>query len=352
MCRTDVLHDERTLAHSASDEICILLVPPRLGGIIGHGPRGSKIIELWQEPAPHELANVEVLLTDGVTPVTGELLDRLPALRWVAVFTAGFDVVDAAMLASRGLAVSYAPGINADDVADHALGQIITHFRRLSAGHQLIASGGWSAGAGLTRSLRDLRAGIVGMGAIGRALARRLEICGVDIRWWGPRTKPDIAYPRMESVLDLGEWAEVLIIACRPTPGAPPLISAEVLAELGPDALLVNVSRGSLVDEPALRSALATGELGAAALDVFEPEPTQAGVWRDIPNVYLTPHTAGATLASVASMFAIFAANFEAFRQGQPLLTPIPGTEPTALPQRPARQVEHDAVRSICEGTE
>jgi phosphoglycerate dehydrogenase-like enzyme len=133
-----------------------------------------------------------------------------------------------------------------------------------------------------------------------------------------------VRYRRADTLAELAEWSEVLVVSCRATPDTDNIVSADIMRALGPTGMLVNVSRGRIVDEAALRDCLRAGLLGAAALDVFAIEPTPPDLWRDLPNLYLTPHTAGATESAVRAMFASFRANLEAFAAGRPLLTPVP----------------------------
>lgn len=303
----------------------LLLLPNLLESRFRELESEHEVVRAWLDPGAEQLRRVEVLVVTPETPPPSDLVARLPSLRWLAVFTAGYDGIDVVAFRSRGVQVSHAPGANADDVADHALGQIINHHRRLSAGHAQVLGDMWGGSPRiLTRSLEGLRVGIIGMGAIGTALGRRLEICRTALAWWGPRARPEVRYRRADSLTELAEWSEVLVVCCRATADTDNLVSAEILRALGPSGMLVNVSRGRIVDETALRDCLRGGLLGAAALDVFATEPTPPDLWRDLPNLYLTPHTAGATDGAVRAMFASFRANLEAFAAGRPLLTPIP----------------------------
>jgi lactate dehydrogenase-like 2-hydroxyacid dehydrogenase len=303
----------------------LLLLPSLLESPFRELEAEHEVLRAWLDPEADLLRRVEVLVVTPETPPPPDLVARLPSLRWLAVFTAGYDGIDVGAFRKRGVQVSHAPATNADDVADHALGQIINHHRRLSAGHDQVLGDLWSRSPRvLTRSLEGLRVGIVGMGAIGTALARRLDICRTEVAWWGRRPKPEVRYRRADTLAELAEWSEVLVVSCRATPDTDNIVSADIMRALGPTGMLVNVSRGRIVDEAALRDCLRAGLLGAAALDVFAIEPTPPDLWRDLPNLYLTPHTAGATESAVRAMFASFRANLEAFAAGRPLLTPVP----------------------------
>ena len=167
------------------------------------------------------------------------------------------------------------------------------------------------------------RLGIVGMGAIGIAIAERAEAMKMRIGWWGPRDKPGLAWPRTESLAALARESDILAVAARADETNRGMINAAILDALGPDGLLVNVARGQLVDEVALVAALKAGRLGGAALDVFDPEPTDPARWADVPNVVLTPHTGGATQEAVARMLGMLRANLAAHFEGAPLPAPV-----------------------------
>ena len=248
----------------------------------------------------------------------------MPALKLIAVFTSGYDGVDVAWARGRGLEVTHAPGVNHEDVADHAVGLILASRRRIVDGDRTVRGGGWSAvHKMLTPSLKGQKLGLMGLGRIGEAVAERMAVMGLEIAWWGPRPKPQARWPRMAGLLELAAWADILVVASRADEANRGLVSAEVMAALGPRGLLVNVARGQLVDEDALIAALTSGALGAAALDVYAQEPTPAGRWADAPNTVLTPHTAGATREAVGGMLAMLQANLESVLGGGGPVTPV-----------------------------
>jgi lactate dehydrogenase-like 2-hydroxyacid dehydrogenase len=224
---------------------------------------------------------------------------------------------------AHGLAVTHAPGANDEDVADHAIGLILGHRRQIVVGDRTVRAGTWNPDArAFTRPLGGAKLGIVGLGDIGVAVARRAEAMRMQIGWWGPNAKPDAEWPRADSLVQLAIDSDILVVAARAHGGNAGLISAEVIEALGPDGLLVNVARGSLVDEDALIAALRDGRVGGAALDVYETEPSPAERWADVPNTVLTPHTAGSTQGAVQRMVMMLLANLAAFFAGEPLKTP------------------------------
>ena len=222
--------------------------------------------------------------------------------------------------------VTHSPNANHDDVADHAIGLLIAEVRKIADGDRVIRTGEWVRGRHrpLTRSIKSMQIGIVGLGAIGLGIALRLQPHGCAIAWWGPRAKPDVPFRRAESLLALARDSDVLMVAHRADDTNRGLIDAEIIEALGPRGVLVNISRGSAVDEDALVAALKAGRLGGAALDVFDEEPTPAERWRDVPNVVLTPHTAGSAEASFAAMTGMVIDNVSLFLAGQPVATPVP----------------------------
>ena len=282
------------------------------------------VYRFWEGPPVEAAHDIGALVVAGEFPLDKHLVESLPNLKLIACFTSGYDGVDTGWCRARGLAVTHAPGVNHEDVADHAIGLVLAARRRIVAGDQALRAGGWTADSKLiTPSLKGQKLGVVGLGAIGEAVARRGEALRMAVRWWGPREK-DAAWPRADSLLDLARDSDVLVVACRADDDNIGLISREVIEALGPDGLLVNVARGQLVDEDALIAALKDGRLGQAALDVFEAEPTDAARWADVPNTVLTPHTGGATTEAVQGMLMLLLQNLQAAFAGEPLKTPVP----------------------------
>lgn len=282
------------------------------------------VYRFWEGPPREAEHDIQALVTAGEFPLDRHLVESLPNLKLIACFTSGYDGIDTAWCRARGLAVTHAPGVNHEDVADHALGLILAGRRRIVAGDQALRAGGWTAESKLiTPSMKGQRLGVVGLGAIGEAVARRGEALRMAVSWWGPREKA-AAWPRAESLLALARDSDILVVACKADDDNRGLISREVIEALGPEGLLVNVARGQLVDEDALIEALKDGRLGQAALDVFEDEPTDAGRWAGVPNTVLTPHTGGATTEAVQGMLMLLLQNLAAAFAGEPLKTPVP----------------------------
>lgn len=278
---------------------------------------------LWEHPPVEAQGLIQAVVVAGEDTLDTALIERLPNLRLIACFTSGYDGIDVDWCAARGLPVTHAPAVNHEDVADHALGLILAATRRIVEGDRIVKSGRWSMEDRLmTPSMKGRRVGIVGLGAIGEAVAKRVQVMGCPVAWWGPRAK-ESPWPRAASLTELARDSDILVVACRADADNRGLISAEVIEALGPQGLLVNVARGSLVDEDALIQALKTGRLGQAALDVFETEPTPGDRWAGVPNVVLTPHTGGATGEAVQGMLMLLMRNLAAAMAGEPLTTPV-----------------------------
>ena len=277
------------------------------------------------ELSPDLAERIEAVACGGDLP--NALLDALPRLKLVACFSTGYAGIDLAHLRARGIALTSGAGVNAHDVADHALALFLACWHGIPTGDAYVRSGGWRGGLrqGLVprRSLRGRRAGVIGLGRIGNAIAARLAAHEMEVAWWGPRANPAAQFPRADSLAALAEWSDALFVASRATPENAGQVDATILRALGPRGVLVNISRGLLVDEDALVATLASGEIGGAGIDVFVEEPTDAARWRDLPNVVLSPHVAGHTQEGGEALFGQLRANIEHYFRGEPLLTPV-----------------------------
>jgi lactate dehydrogenase-like 2-hydroxyacid dehydrogenase len=303
----------------------LLIVHPHLGFLGPILEPDFTVWRFWEGPPLEAVGAIRALVVAGELPIDRHLAESLPKLGLIACFTSGYDGVDLAWARGRGVQVSHSPGVNHEDVADHAMGLIIAAWRKIVSGDGEVRAGAWKPTAKtITASLGGRKLGIVGLGGIGAALARRADAFDLVTSWWGPREKPDAPWPRVESLTALAAASDILAVTCRAAPETVGLISREVIDALGPDGLLVNVSRGQVVDEDAVIAALKAGRLGMAALDVFQNEPTPPERWREAPNTVLTPHTAGATAAAVPKMVALTRENLRRFFAGEALANPVP----------------------------
>ncbi len=267
---------------------------------------------------------VEAIVTAGEVVLTPELLLGLPKLKLIACVPVGYDGVDVPWCRAHGIEVTHAPWLNSDDVADHTIGLMLAAWRGLVSGHEYIMSGEWQKGWRMRPfgSLSGKTIGIVGLGHIGVQVAKRAEVFGLSVAWWGPNPK-DVPWTRYETVTELAAASDILVVACRADETTRNLIDEPVLNALGKRGLLINVARGRVVDEDALIAALKDKRLGMAALDVFWEEPTPAARWAEVPNIVLTPHTAGASAETVVKMVGQALENLRRHFAGEPLLSPV-----------------------------
>lgn len=296
----------------------VLVMNPRILALASALAADFTVVDGEDEAALAAAAtDIVAILSADTRPIEAALMDRLPNLRLIASFAAGIALIDLEAARARGIAVTNTGAIGAEDVADHGVALMLAARQRLMTGDAMVRTGQWMASNPIPprRSIASEKIGIVGMGAIGRAVAHRLTAFGAEIGWWAPRPQ-DLPWPRHESLLALAGWSSTLFLCARGDPENRGMITAGVIAALGPDGLLVNIARGMLVDEDALIAALETGSLGQAALDVFEPEPTDAARWRNLPNVLLSPHVAGLTLENMMARRACVIPNITTLLTG------------------------------------
>ncbi|THD79854.1 MAG: 2-hydroxyacid dehydrogenase [Phenylobacterium sp.] len=307
-----------------SDTPLVLISHPMLAPLRGAlEAQGLAAAHAW-ELAEAETGRVRAIVHAGEFKLTPEFLGSLPRLGLIANVSVGYDGVDVGWCRARGIEVTHAKAMNADDVADQALGLLIAAWRNIVTGDAIVRSGRWNNADRMRPGpgLKGRRVGVVGLGAIGEAVAKRCEAFDMIVAWWGPR--PKIApWPRTESLLELAETSDILVVAARAEAGNRGLVSKAVIEAVGPQGLIVNVARGSLIDEDALIAALKDGRLGRAGLDVFAEEPATAERWADVPNAVLTPHTAGGTTDSIPRMVAQAVQNVRLFLAGEPVASPV-----------------------------
>lgn len=300
----------------------------------------SKHVVLVNPPMPafmglasdYEVVNLPCKRTDvraavvlGLVGLSNQAIEDLPGLKLIVCLGVGYDGIDIAFCKERGIAVTNGRHINQDDVADVAIGLLIGVARYFPRGMQALQDGKWAVplAVPLQKRLGGMKLGIVGMGAIGRAIAVRASAMKMEIAWYSPRTKPDVPYRHEPDLIALATWADALVIAAPGGKSTDNMINAPVIEALGEQGILVNISRGSLVDEDALIEALITGGLFGAGLDVFAQEPTPPERWADVPNTMLTPHLGGGTAASVIATTQNALENLRRFYAGETLLTPL-----------------------------
>lgn len=259
---------------------------------------------------------VRLIVTGGQTGCPSDLIAALPALALIAIHGVGYDKVDVPFAQSRGVDVSTTPDVLTDDVADLAVGLTIGLLRGLPMADRFVRDGRWGAESfPLARRVSGRRFGIVGLGRIGRAIADRLHVFG-DVAYHG-RTAKDAPYRFEPDLKVLAQTSDILVLACAANDATRHLIDVEILAALGPDGYLVNVARGSVVDETALVAALESGAIAGAALDVFADEPAVPAALVASGRTHLTPHIASATVETRIAMADLVLANVDALIAGQ-----------------------------------
>lgn len=270
-------------------------------------------------------AGVTAAVTSGRTGVDAALMERLPDLRAVINFGVGYDTTDVARAVERGITVSNTPDVLTDCVADTAVGLALDVTRGLSAADRFVRRGDWAQGPyPLMHRLSGRRIGILGLGRIGQAVATRLSAFGCPISYHSRREVPGVGYTYAATPRELAAGVDVLVVTAAGGPSSTHLVDREVLEALGPDGFLVNVARGSVVDEEALVELLLAGRLRGAGLDVFAHEPQVPQALLDLDSVVLLPHLGSGTHETRAAMEQMVLDNLDAFLERGSVLTPVP----------------------------
>jgi lactate dehydrogenase-like 2-hydroxyacid dehydrogenase len=289
---------------------------------------------LWLEPNP-DLWLAEwapkiraIAMTGGHAPLDEAYMRKYPKLEIISSFGVGYDNIDAKAAARLGVIVTNTPGVLDDEVADTALGLMIMTVRQLPQAERYLRAGQWSAKGAypLSPSLRGRTVGILGLGRIGKAIAARVTAFGLDVVYHGRHAQTDVPHRYYSSLIDMAGASDVLIVVAPGGPGTRHIINAEVLDALGPEGVLINVARGSLVDEKALIEALRTNKILAAGLDVFENEPSVPQELIALENAVLLPHVGSASVKTRRAMAECVVSNLFAWADGKPPLTPVPET--------------------------
>ena len=286
--------------------------------------------ERLHETDPAEFFKVAPLVQGiaggGESAVGADLMAQLPALEMVSIMGVGYDGVDVGAAIERKVVVTHTPNVLNDEVADLAIGLMLCVARRIPQADQYVRNGRWAAEGAmpLARKVSGARLGIVGLGRIGQAIADRALAFGMSVAYTARSAKPGLAYPFYASALALAAQVDFLVVITPGGAGTFHMIDAQVLKALGPRGYLINVARGSVVDEAALLEALEKGVIAGAGLDVFEKEPHPLQAFYKLDNVVLTPHMASATHETRQAMADLAVANLQAHFSGKPALTPVP----------------------------
>jgi lactate dehydrogenase-like 2-hydroxyacid dehydrogenase len=271
-------------------------------------------------------SGIRAVVTRGDLGANTALIAALPRLELIAIYGVGYDAIDMDLCHHRGIRVTNTPDVLTGDVADHAVAMMLALWRGIPEADRWVRSGDWATiGAfPLTKRVHGRRAGILGLGRIGHAIARRVAAFDMPVAYCN--RKPDLTAAHLtfvENPVELAERSDVLFVALAASAATRRIVSRSVLHALGPDGMLVNVSRASNVDEPALLDALESGALGSAALDVFENEPRLDQRYVGLKNMLLQPHHGSATVETRQAMGQLMRDNLAAHFGGRALPTPL-----------------------------
>jgi len=276
----------------------------------------------------HEVADKDAWLAENGARIRGhagagvqaDLMDRLPNLEIIAGFGVGYDSIDTAAARARDIRVTNTPDVLNDAVAELAIGLMIALARRIPQADRFVREGRWAAGNyGLFSELTGKTVGILGLGRIGKEIAQRAQAMKMRVVYFGRRHQPSVPYVYYDDLEHMARDSDWLVLVAPGGKGTEGIVSRRVLEALGPEGRLVNVARGTLVDEPALVELLAGGGLGGAALDVFVDEPRVPEALLGLDNVVLSPHQGSATRQTRDAMGALLVANLDAHFAGEPL---------------------------------
>lgn len=311
----------------------LVLMPKPMAPLVIEGlARESDLVKLWEAGDPEAVlsgvaGDVGAIAVGGHVRADGAFLERFPKLQIVANFGVGYDAIDAAWAEAHGILVTNTPGVLDEEVADTAMGLVLATVRQLPAAERHLRAGKWIDGAfPLSPTLRGRTLGILGLGRIGKAVAKRAEAFGLTVAYHGRSRQADVAYPYFPTLVGLAEACDILVVI---TPGGAEtrnLVGAEVLRALGPAGVLINVARGSVVDEEALIAALQSKAILGAGLDVFAEEPKVPQALLDLDHVVLLPHVGSASHHTRDAMGQLVVDNILCWQAGRPPLTPVAET--------------------------
>ncbi len=267
---------------------------------------------------------VTAVASSGGGPGDAALMDALPNLKLISCFGVGVDGIDLAAAKARGVSVTNTPDVLTDCVADLAVGLLIATVRQIALGDRYVRRGDWLKGSmPLNTSLRGKKLGIIGLGRIGEAIAERAVSFGMEVGYHSRTKKTVVDFPYYATPIALADASDILLLALPGGAETKAIVDAKVLKALGPKGYLINIARGSVVDEPTLIKALQDGTIAGAGLDVFADEPRVPEAFMKMENVVLNPHQASATIETRTAMGQLMIDNLLAHFAGSPLLTPV-----------------------------
>jgi len=306
----------------------LVMIGPMMPSVMEALAEGFEIHRYWQAENKADFLKqhsaVRFLATDGHRGCSAEMMDALPSLEIIACYGVGTDAIDLDAAAARSIRVTNTPEVLNDAVAELAIGLMLDLCRRISDADKFVRGGKWlKGGYPLTGELTGATVGILGLGRIGKEIARRAQAFKMQVVYHGRSRQRFEPYPFYENLEDMArdvDWIVAVVPGGGSTSG---LVSRKVLEALGPNGAIVNLGRGSLIDERAMVDLLQSGGLGGAALDVFEQEPKMPEALWSMPNVVLSPHQGSATGKTRWAMGDLVVRNLRAHQSGKPAITPV-----------------------------
>lgn len=299
------------------EPICTALV--KLGSV-SQLPRGAEAGSFLSQ----EGKNFSIAVTHAGAGANSDIIEQLPNLKAICSLGVGFDTIDIKTARKKGILVSNTPDVLNDCVADLAIGLLIDSARRITTGDRYVRAGNWSQGKpnSLGTRVSGKHLGILGMGRIGKAIAERASGFSMDIRYHARTEKSNLPWQYEQSLINLARWSDFLVVACTGGAETSNLVSAEILQALGHEGYLINIARGSVVNQEALIDALKNRTLMGAGIDVFRDEPNVPEELFALDNVVLAPHIGSATRETRSAMADLVVANVEKFIANGALVSP------------------------------
>ena len=323
---------EKALRHGAGDpnrRPGVLIVVPYMQSLMEKLAESYEIHRLWETPdraafLAERASRIRAILTVGSLGAKADLIDALPNLEIICCNGVGTDAIDLAAARKRGIPVTNTPDVLTGDVADLAVGLALAVMRRIPAADAHVRSGAWAKRSmGLVTRFYGKRVGVAGFGRIGMAVARRLSGFDAEVGYFDVAARPNLPHVFFNDLVALAAWSDVLIVTLSGGPSTWNIVNARVFEALGPEGFFINVSRGLIVDEPALLDALENRRIAGAGLDVFWNEPNIDRRFLSLDNVVLHPHLASGTVETRTAMAELVLGNLAAHFSGRPLLTPV-----------------------------
>jgi len=298
---------------------------PTLLGLLEEKYRVHRLWEVseTEEFIKNQCQGARAMVTDHFG-ANEQLIQQFPKLKCITNFGVGFDAVAVDYASKKGIQVTNTPDVLTDDVADLAIGLLLSVARSIPEGDRFVREGTWSdRSMRLTQSITGKKIGILGMGRIGQAIAKRAEAFRLHVSYHGPREKPGLVYPYYSKLEELAKNSDFLVVSCPGGEATRKIVGRKVMESLGSEGILVNIARGSVIDEAAMVELLQNGKLGAAGLDVFENEPNVPETLLSMDKVVLQPHNGSATDQTRIAMGQLVLDNLEAFFAGKPVPNPV-----------------------------